>query len=203
MKKSLVIAALGLTVAAVSSFGQGSMTFNSYLANGSAGILTTFSGSLGSGPVGAGYTADLLWSLTPITDVAGNGALTAGWNLSGAGNGSTYNVATPFGTTGTTIGYFQSALNPFQLNPYTAGSTVYFEVIAYQTGLTYGTSLGGRGHSATFSTTLATGNAFPTDIGAAGLQPFTVSAVVPEPTTLALAGLGGLASLVMIRRKKV
>lgn len=199
MKKSVVIAALGLAVSAASSFGQGSMTFNSYFANGSAGILTTFSAALGGGKVGAGYTADLLWSLAPISDVAGNGNLTSGWALSGSGSPSTYNLATAFGTTTSTLGYFQAS-NPFQLSTYTSG-TVYFEVIAYQTGSTYAASTI-RGHSASFSTTLATGLAFPTDIGTAGLQAFTV-ATVPEPTTLALAGLGGLAALVAFRRKQV
>ncbi|HEX4349393.1 MAG TPA: PEP-CTERM sorting domain-containing protein, partial [Verrucomicrobiae bacterium] len=66
-----------------------------------------------------------------------------------------------------------------------------------QTGQTYGSSLI-RGHSAEFSSTLATGLTTPPY----GLfSSFTVAAV-PEPATLALAGLGGLASLVMLRRKK-
>jgi hypothetical protein len=198
MKKSVVIAALGFLGCAVSSFGQGQMTFNSYLASNSNGILVNFSAGLGGGEVGAGYTADLLYSLSPISDVAGNGSLNPSFNLSGAGAPSTFSLVTPFGTTPSTLGYFQG-VNNFQLNPYTAGSTIYFEVIAYQTGLTYGTSAN-RGHSASFSTTLATGINSPTDIGLAGFAPFTVSAV-PEPATLALAGLGGLASLVMLRRK--
>lgn len=198
MKKSVVIAVLGLAVGAVSSFGQGSMTFNSYLANSSVGVIVNFSAALGGGPVGAGYSADLLYSLTPFSAAAGNGSSTG--TASGAGSPSTYNLITPFGVTGPTEGYFQNS-NPFQLNPYTVGSTVYFEVVAFQTGLTYATS-SIRGHSAEFSTTLATGDAFPTDIGTAGFTSFTVSAV-PEPTTLALAGLGGLAALVGFRRKNV
>jgi hypothetical protein len=61
MKKSVVIAALGLAVTAVSSFGQGSIIFNSYIANSSNGIpVTTFSPSLGGGAVGAGFSADLI-----------------------------------------------------------------------------------------------------------------------------------------------
>jgi hypothetical protein len=198
MKKSVVIAVLGLAVSAVSSFGQGSMIFNSYTANDSAGVLTHFSGGLGSGLVGAGYSADLLYSLTPIADVAGNGPLTPGWSLSGAGVPSVQSVITPFGTSGVLLGYFQSPAN-FGLNVYTAGTTVYFEVLAYQTAAgSYANSLAGRGHSATFSTTLATGATPPplmVDFGA-----FTVSPV-PEPTTLALAGLGGL-SLLLFRRKQ-
>ncbi|HXI72582.1 MAG TPA: PEP-CTERM sorting domain-containing protein [Verrucomicrobiae bacterium] len=193
MKKSVVIAALGLAIGAVSSFAQGSIQFNSYFANGSAGILTHFGGPLGNGLVGAGYTADLLWSLSPITDTAGNGSLNAGWNFSST---SVQSVATPFGTTPSTLGYFQSPQN-FFLNPYTAGTTVYFEVIAYQTGSTYANSQN-RGHSDSFSAVLTTGLSTP---GFVAFNPFTVTPV-PEPATLALAGLGGLASLVMLRRKK-
>jgi hypothetical protein len=200
MKKSVVIAALGLAVTAVSSFGQGQMTFNSYLAGvSSSGIQTLFSAGLGGAPVGAGFSADLLYSLTPFSDTAGSGALLGGLTASGAGSPSFFNVVTPFGTSGNTLGYFQGA-NNFELNPYTANSTVYFEVIAYQTALGYANSTE-RGHSAEFSATLATGVNSPTTIA---FTPFTVNAVgpIPEPTTLALAGLGGLASLVMMRRKK-
>ena len=107
------------------------------------------------------------------------------------------NVATPFLTGPGKDGYFESGVN-FVLNPYTPGTTVYFEVIAYQTGLTYGTSQN-RGHSASFSTALGTGGTY-VDVDNF-LAPFTVNAV-PEPATLALAGLGGLASLVAFRRKQ-
>jgi hypothetical protein len=199
MKKSVIIAALGMTVGAVSSFGQGAMTFNSYLANATAGVIVDFSAGLGGGPVATGYTADLLYSLSPITEAAGNGAISGGWTLASAVSPSVQSVTTPFGTTSTDSGYFQGP-NNFVLTPYTAGTTVYFEVIAYQTANGYAASLD-RGHSASFSTTLATGSNLPTDIGAAGMTPFLVSPV-PEPTTLALAGLGGLASLVAFRRKQ-
>lgn len=196
MKKSVAIAILGLAVGAVSSFGQGSIQFNSYFANNNEGILTMFSGALGSGPVGAGYSADLLYSLSPIVDSAGNGSLTPGWSFSGAGAPSLVNVATPFGTSGATLGYFQGPT--FAVLPYTVGTTVYFEVLAYQTASgSYSNSLAGRGHSAPFSATLTTGLGLP---DTANFAPFTVSQV-PEPATLALAGLGGL-GLLLFRRKQ-
>jgi hypothetical protein len=200
MKKSVVIIALGLAVSAVSSFAQGQMTFNSYLADNSLGVPIYFSTALGGGLVGAGYEADLAYSLTPFTDTSGNGALNPLLSLSGAGTPSVNNVVTPFGTSGTQLGYFQGALN-FQLTPYTTGTTVYFEVLAYQISAGSYAASTVRGHSAVFSSTLIDGPALPQDIGLAGFATYMVASV-PEPTTLALAGLGGLASLVAFRRKQ-
>jgi hypothetical protein len=123
--------------------------------------------------------------------------LLPGWTFSGSG-ASLYSVATPFLTDGPELGYFVSAYN-FVLNSYTPGTPVYFEVIAYQTAAgSYANSLW-RGHSAPFSETLATGTTVPSDVS---FTPFTVF-VEPEPTTLALLGLGGLTSLVALRRKTV
>jgi hypothetical protein len=189
MKKSLIIAALGLAGSAVSSLGAGSILFNSYLAgNNDTGVPVYF---IGGGLVGAGFTADLLYSLTPITDSAGFGPLNPGWSVSGSGAPSLFNVATPF-ETGFLAGYFQSPQN-FVLNPYTAGSSVYFEVIAYD-GSSYASATA-RGHSASFSATLATGVNLPVPIN------FTSFTVTPEPATLALAGLGALVSVMALRRK--
>ena len=46
MKKSVVLSILGLSVAAVSSYGQGAVAFDTYTALSGAGILTTW----GNGP---------------------------------------------------------------------------------------------------------------------------------------------------------
>jgi len=204
MKKSVAIAVLGLAVGAVSSFGQGSIVFNSYAAASSGATVTTFgpgNGAATGTKVGSGtsaglYVADILYSLSPITDVAGNGALTAGWLTSGSGAPSVNNLITQYGT-GVNAGYFVPA-NNFVLTPYTAGTTVYFEVITYLASAgSYGASVADRGHSASFNDTLATGLVLPVN---ASWSSFTVTPV-PEPTTLALGALGGL-SLLLFRRKQ-
>jgi hypothetical protein len=193
MKKSVILAVLGLAVGAVSSFGQGQITFDSYFANPSSGsVKITF--AQGGAPVGAGYSFDVFYSLSPLTQAAGSADLLPGWTASSVSPSST-SLAGPM-ETGTHAGYFQAAQN-FTLNPYTAGSTVYFDIAVYQTGQTYGTSAV-RGTSGSFSATLATGLNTPPY---AQFGSFTVAAV-PEPATLALAGLGGLASLVALRRKQ-
>jgi len=194
MKKSVVIAALGLAVGAVSSYGQGFLSFNSYTAGPSSTGVKIFNTD-GTTPLAAGWTADLAWSTTPISDAAGSGALNASLAIAAAAAPSVQPVATPFDTAHP--GYFQGSSN-FALNPYTAGTTVYFEVLAYETGDTYANSPI-RGHSASFSTTLTTGLATPV---LPLFGSFNVVSVVPEPTTLALAGLGGLASLIALRRKQ-
>jgi hypothetical protein len=200
MKKSIVIAVLGLTAGAVSSFGQGTITFNSYIANNSVGILTTYgNGITGTGHsaglgLDAGWTAGLLYSLTSFTDSATTDSATASNPLL-AGLTTAPNTAIYQTSAGGTPGYYQGS--PFQLAGGTDGQTVFFEVVAYQTGLTYATSTV-RGHSAEFSGVLHSGVNQPVNMD--NMQTFSVFAV-PEPTTLALAGLGGLASLVMLRRK--
>jgi hypothetical protein len=201
MKKTLVLSILGLAAAAVSSHAQGSIAFDTYTAENSVGIITTY----GSGPnvgtgIGSTFTGELLWSSTLINDSATTGPvtagslITAGWTV-----GDTYTFATPNGIIAP--GYITA---PQNLNITAAvGTSLYFEVVAF-TGASYATAGGYAGHSATFTGTLVTGITSPSGNQLNNLTPFSVYSVtaVPEPTTLALAGLGGLASLVAIRRKK-
>jgi len=196
MKKSVIIAALGLAAGALSSFGQGSMAFNSYLAGASSTGVKVFNTDGVTG-LSAGWTADLAWSLTPISEGAGGALpLNASLTVAAAASPSFQAVGTPFVNTPNGPGYFEGA-NNFILSPYTAGTTVYFEILAYN-GSSYANS-GVRGHSASYSTTLSTGTGLPPNMPL--FSSFDV-VVVPEPTTLALAGLGGLASLVALRRKQ-
>jgi len=104
-------------------------------------------------------------------------------------NGSwQYNSSGTFGVTGTSVG------------------TTY-TVIVFGWSSAYanpGAALGANspvGWSAPFSYTAVSSIGTPATMAASGLVPFGVATAVPEPATIALAGLGGL-SLLALRRKK-
>jgi len=194
MKKSVILAILGLSVAAVSSYGQGSIAFDTYNADSLNGIQTLFGNgpSVGTG-IGSTFTGELLFSTTSISDVAttagtASNPLTAGWTVASTGT---------FATGAATAGYIQGPNFVFA-GPGGAGP-FYFEVVAFN-GASYGASTY-QGHSATFQATLVTGLTLPNADQLDNLQPFAVFQTVPEPTTMALGGLG-LAALLVARRKK-
>ena len=193
MKKSVLLGIIGLTAGVVASYGQGAIGFDTYFANGGTGIVTQF----GATPLGSTYTGELLYSLTPITDSIGTAltvsqALTAGWTVGSSGH---FGVGDPAG--------FVNGPN-LVVPTYSGSGQVYFEIIAFN-GADYNSSTI-RGHSASFTEALATGINSPaiTADGAGGsgiYSQFSVFTAVPEPTTMALGGLG-LAAMMFIRRKK-
>jgi len=209
MKKSLLLGILVLGAGAASSYAQGFINLDNY--NSSVNPLVTYgsgvfangvSGALGT--VGAGlnssWTAGLYYVVgTPsITDPAGNGipngALALGTGA--AGTATAVFSTSSFGN----LGEF-AASSGFNTGG-VLGDTVTVEVIAYDTAAGSYANAAFRGHSAPFTIVTEAGNALPpTSLVGNQMTTFAVTAV-PEPTTLALAGLGGLASLVMLRRKK-
>ncbi len=201
MKRTIALSVLGLVAGVATTFGQGTILFDSYAAS----IPTTFvnfdTGAI-IRPFPAGITAALMYSLTPITDPAGIGNLLAGWSpayqypdSSSPANGlmTASFYAGPDGD-----GFFSGGGNNafFFLPTYLDGAPVYFEVIAYS-GSSYATALN-RGHSAAWGQALTTGLSQPLPIAFA---PFNVYGIIPEPTTLALGGLG-LAALFLFRHKQ-
>jgi hypothetical protein len=190
MKKTIVLAALGLTTSAVTSFGQGSVIFSSYSANNTTGAYTYLFG--GTTPIPDGFHADLYQAIGSVVD-----------SVNTASSASV--TALPSGLSDVGVlgilysgGFFNDA-NPVTV--LTSGQ-ITFEVVAFN-GSTYANSTI-RGRSGSFTmTSLAAAPSPLNGLGDNG-QPFPTMFVssVPEPTTLALAGLGGLASLVALRRKQ-
>jgi PEP-CTERM motif len=195
MKKSIILSIAGLAAAALSSYGQGSMAFDTYDANNTVGIITTY----GNGPLaGTGldntFTALLLWTTSNPGDVA----TTAGTANSPLNPIWTVGQTATFASSGATAGYILG--NNLDISA-AVGQSIFCEIAAYN-GASYGAGTY-AGHSASFAVTLATGAIAPTANQINAMAPFSVYQVsaIPEPTTMALGGLG-LAALMLIRRKK-
>lgn len=222
MKRALVASLLGiagsLAMMAAANAG-GSIYFQNY-ASGANGVNApvTFGSSgqavnggtttvAGYG-VGSEFTADLLYSLNgfsyTLLSQANSGASTAGFGGYPVpfGWGSTADgplTSPPNVFSGSLAGYFLGGA--VQIPAYTSGP-VWFIVEAYN-GTSYDTSVGlglWRGQSAPFEiSSLATGITPPGFMTT--MQPFAFYSI-PEPTTLALDGLG-LAALRLFRRRLV
>jgi PEP-CTERM motif len=180
MKKSILIAVLGVAACAATSYGQGYVVMNSYSANAGAGAITT----LGGTPVSSAWTAELYFALGTVSDSAGVG-------LPGAGFTALPSSITSYDANND--GYFQNA-TPVVIPGYSSGA-ISFEILA---------SGGSLYRSGAFTESkIGTDPASPPSVfGDNGTGMPNMVIPVPEPTTLALAGLGGLASLVAMRRKQ-
>ena len=202
MKKSIVLAILGIAAAAVPSYGQGYVQFKNYFASTSPTINFSPFGVLPASKdglaLGSAFSAELLWfnGLTAnpaaLTLVAGSltpfatppGSVADGDVAHGAGIFIGPTLALP--------GYV-SGLATFQV-----------DVFGTEGGFSY------LYNSALFTMTPATGaepvpgfNQLQIAVGSIQYNPgpYSVSDV-PEPTTVALGALGGL-SLLLFRRKQV
>jgi len=198
MKKSIFIAVLGVAAVAASSYGQGYIVFSTYTSNGGAGnIAETL---VGSTPLGSSYTASLYYALGTVADPVSQTAASITSPVSGAftlytgANSSPVfdNSGEATGTPG--LGFVDGGL--LTIPGYTSGA-ISFELVAT------GPSERGRSGAWTESTIVSSASLPPGYFGDNGTAPaFFVASPVPEPTTLALASLGGLASLVALRRKQ-
>jgi PEP-CTERM motif len=202
MKKSIVLAILGVATAAgmTSSYGQGSVVFKNYFSSSSPTI--NFGASAGANAgmaLGSSFEAQLLWF---------NGLTSDASSLTAVGSpvifGTSVTGASPVadGDLAHGAGYF---IGPtVSLTGYSSGLAT-FEVMVTGTenGVTY------SGVSSLFTMTPATGASPPPGFnqvqsGTGAIQydgsTYNVEAV-PEPTTMALGGLG-MAAMMFFRRKR-
>jgi len=202
MKKTIILTILGLGVATVASYGQGSIAFDTYDAQATVGIFTAYGNgpSIGTG-IGSTFHGELLWSTTNPNDAASTAGTASNplnpiWNVGGTagsvgGNGT-------FATGSATAGY----VTGINLDITAAvGQALFFEVVAFN-GTAWGSGTTTyQGHSASFAGTLVTGITSPSADQLDNMAPFMVFQTIPEPTTMALGGLG-LAALMLFRRKQ-
>jgi hypothetical protein len=206
MKRTIIASIIGVAaVAAVNKANaQGSLIFGNYsygAVNYSAPVTVSGLGPDNGLAVDSDFSAELLYS---STGTAGTFTAVAG-------------TATPFyggflGDTADGAGLFAASGVEIASYPNVApGGPAYFEVYAYNTSTVSGHLAGtitGTSATVVFSALADAANlGLPGDMFADNadattpLTAFQVALAVPEPTTLALGGLG-LAGLLIARRKK-
>jgi hypothetical protein len=210
MKKTILLLATVLATAA--SYGQGQFTFDNFSGTATPNLTTIASNSVaaeGSAGqfLGSSYSVSLYWMPGTVSQSALDAAIAGGTANLGFSVAYGLGAVVPNGTDNTTgAGYFA------YVNPADQSSTV---VVPGQSGTitveadAWWTAAGGylqalnggfnSGHSVAASIALATGTQLVPNMNEV-VPSFTVG-VVPEPTTLALCGLGA-ASLLLLRRKK-
>ena len=227
MKKQIILLAAIVVGIASSSFGQGYMNFGtsgknwvyddftthgiSVVSSGTADVAFMI-GNLGATPSvdaistsnPSGNTANL--SATAWTDILTDPNFSLGYNLSGPTLASTTVNTASIARGG--FGYKGGA--EFQVNGYgntlaTASYTVY--VIAWNAAYATPTAAANAGAAVGWSNPFTyvlqpNTSTTPANFITSGMTAFGVSPVtpVPEPTTMALFGLGGLALLAFRRR---
>jgi len=190
MKKSILIALLGVGTA-VASYGQGVIIFGNYSSSSQLNGISYASGPAAGLYCGPEISAILLYGASTSTSIS---QLTAIGAPVAVGEG----VASGPGPIGSYAGWFGGVARTIDAS--SPGTTYAFAIEATGTylGVTY------LGYSPiAYGATQAGGSVPPPapNLPASLLNgSFTVSPV-PEPTTLALAGLGGLA-LLLFRRKQ-
>jgi hypothetical protein len=207
MKKSVFLAAFGLAIGVVSSDAQGYVVFSSYAANGDIGALTSFAGNDGhmtySGPIPEGFTADLYYALGTVSDPVNFSSPSTTsidpTGLTDSGVTATYdNSGAAIGAAG--LGYFDGGVVTI---PGYTGGPITFEVVAFSGSSYSDSAFRGRSGAFTMDSIATSASITATFFGENGQpMPNFYIFIIPEPTTLALAGLGGLVSLVMFRPKQ-
>jgi hypothetical protein len=229
MKKLIAILATAIAAGGLSAYAQDWVTFqtsgnqlvwDNFSTPGTAKVA-------GAGDV----NVEILWALTGTSDPlgAGNGTnsaaagnsestiasmLSSGWTLAqnyGSGSG-TAALGTVESTSGGVTGGKGGSIvaynggNPFEISTSStgaSGSTIEMVLVGFNGAASSYSSATALGWSSMINEQIGTTSGDPNATEqetAAGLSSFGVSPV-PEPTTLALAGLGGLATLALRRRK--
>lgn len=204
MKKT-VLATIAIAAAAgLSAYGQGVITFDASEGATPNTISVGTAGNLEQNDVNASL---LYYNGTSYVDIVN-------LLLSDTTPTSTINVSVPPVTTQAAGGditfngggiLYDNSGDTYQFSSLAAGTVVTFEVEAWTgTYNSYAAALAGTvgtfaGTSASFTETLSASTS-PQNANIDGMPSFTMTPV-PEPTTLAFAGLGGLSTLLLRRRK--
>jgi len=190
MKRALVASILGIAASVASSYGQANIVFDTYLAVPGSFVRWTTdaafapAGRAGTAATAGEFVANLLWQYGATTGSAGLAVPTSG----------------PVGSYGP--GYIRGP-NVATAGNYTAVADITFTIQAWQGASDYASALN-KG-SLTWTEPSTSANPF---VPGGPLTTFSympgniiVSLPIPEPSTLAFAGLGAAPMLIFRRRQ--
>jgi len=217
MKKTLITVAL--TIASLASFGQGYFAFSgtprsawdSFTTQGVSHGAATMDVSFLWGAQGAVPSVDSILASTGTNNASFSSAAqqTAAWTAILNDPNFTLAYNTTLGATvqvGTSAAggwsYNSAATFPVQntgANSYTVYVIAWSNAYATPAAAQAANSAVGWSNPFTYAAVSSIGT--PLSFAASGMLPFGVITSVPEPTTMALVGLGGLAVLAFRRRK--
>jgi len=200
--KKLILSVTALAAGSVGAFAQGQMFFDTH----SSGVPVTINGATATQDI----NAELLYSTTgaagtfnPVVTLLLSSSNTAGDGLPGYDPSDILTAAGDI-TFLHTGGLQDQSGNPYTLSGPAVGASVFFEVEGWTgnnvNSMPAAGTPGTYGTSAVFSGVLGGPPSVPPPSlgGFTGLALTTVA--VPEPSTLAMAGVG-LASMLMFRRR--
>jgi len=200
--KKLILSVTALAACSVGAYAQGTITFNGKL-NANTSPSATSGGEVFIGGVldtTTDINAELLYSSTQ------NGTFSPVVTLllSSSASASTPALGQISGASGDVTDFpghlFDPSGNTYQFNAIGVGATAYFEVEGWLgTSSTYDTTVA-HGTTAVFSETLTSPTAQP-QASIDQMPALNLTTAVPEPSTLAMAGVG-LASMLIFRRRK-
>lgn len=202
MKKILTIAVS--VVAASAVYGQGYFNLNNLNSSGTitvGSLHATGQGNTGD-YLGSTYSVAFYYSLTAITQPTAPSSLTAYTGASAVFFGTTGSAGAGHSPAGDGAGLFDGGPGPF-INGTADGQTIYVEAVVYWGAAANYAAAVTAGDNTGYSAPVAIRLASGTDqvVGdLTGMTSFTVG-IVPEPTTIALGGLGAAALLLFRRRK--
>jgi len=207
MKKSVLLGIIGVGVGVATSYGQGTVLFNNYQSSSSLTVKYAASGvpaGKAGLTVGGSFAAELGFFNGVASSTAQLTMIAASLTYFGIDNGPGPS-ADPDGAPYT--GWYGGPtinLQAYGWTPGQAGQTVTFDVFAFNNGsLGAATVAGSSGlFQATETSTAGYQLLPPVPMYGTPGGSFTVASAVPEPTTMALGGLG-LAALMLFRRKQV
>jgi hypothetical protein len=214
MKRTVFYSALGLAVSLCSAHATGYIYFSSYAADDGLGAITApFGASFNNNinqpinqvGIGIPYQAELYYYIGALSDPVDENSVVSVMSLPSAAmthlSGVTIaydNTATDYGSWG--LGYFDDPAI-VAIPGYTSGP-ITFELVAFN-GSDYQDSIS-RGRSGSFTmNSIPNSPAIPVPALGDGGQYLSNFYVAPEPNSISMMAIGGIASLLAMRRKRI